>query len=129
MSNTVVSIMHRVLSPAGMDDTVEEVEAMMQSHQVSSAPIYDDAGIVVGIVTSTDLLRFHAAGKDPKSVKAWEICTYRPIEVASSATLAEVAETMLNHKVHHVVVKDNASMVGIVSSLDFVRLFLDKGKS
>ncbi|HJV88568.1 MAG TPA: CBS domain-containing protein [Noviherbaspirillum sp.] len=128
MGNTVSSIMHRVLSPADMDDTVEVVEAMMQSHQVSSAPIYDDTGTVVGIVTSTDLLRFHASGKDPRSVKAWEICTYRPIEVPASATLAEVAETMLSHKVHHVVVKDKASMVGIVSSLDFVRLFLDKGK-
>ncbi|WP_136416482.1 CBS domain-containing protein [Herbaspirillum sp. ST 5-3] len=126
MNKPISSIMHRVLSPASMDDSVEEVEAQMQAHHVSSAPVYDSDGAVLGIVTATDLLKFHATGRDPKTVKAWEICTYRPIEVAPEASIAEVAELMLTHKIHHVVVMQGKSMVGIVSSLDFVRLFLDK---
>ncbi|HJV80489.1 cyclic nucleotide-binding/CBS domain-containing protein [Noviherbaspirillum sp.] len=126
MSKPISSIMHRVVSPASMDDSVEEVEAQMQTHQVSSAPVYDSDGVVLGILTATDLLRFHASGRDAKTVKAWEICTYRPIEVAPDASIAEVAELMLAHKIHHVVVMQGRSMVGIVSSLDIVRLFLDR---
>ena len=68
-------------------------------------------------------------GKDPKAVKAWEICTYRPIEVTPDTPAIEVAELMLTHQVHHVVVMDNEALMGIVSALDFVRLFLQQEQS
>lgn len=111
-----------------MDDTVEEVEAMMKSHRISSAPVYDTDGAILGIITATDLVKFHSVGKDPKSVKAWEICTYRPVEVTPDTPLEEVADLMLTHRIHHVVVMENEKMKGIVSALDFVKLFLDQSR-
>lgn len=120
--------MHRIVSAVGMDDTVEQVEALMQSHRISSAPVYDTDGAVLGIVTGTDLVKFHATGRDPTVAKAWEICTYRPIEVRPETSISEVAELMLVHNIHHVVVMDRGALQGIVSSLDFVRLFSEKTK-
>jgi CBS domain-containing protein len=52
---------------------------------------------------------------------AWSICTYKPISVAPGTSVSEVARLMLNQKVHHVVVADGDRLVGVVSSLDFVR--------
>lgn len=117
--------MQRTVSPASMDDTVEQVEALMKSHHVSSAPVFDTNGAILGIITATDLLQFHAMGRDPKRVSAWEICSYRPFDVAPDTPISEVAELMLAHRIHHVVVTDHGSMVGIVSSLDFVKLFVE----
>lgn len=129
MERAISSIMHRTVSPVSMDDTVEQVEALMQSKRVSSAPVYDTEGAILGIITATDLLKFHAGEKDAKAVKAWEICTYRPVEVTPDTPITEVASLMLTHKIHHVVVMENEVMKGIVSSLDFVQLFLDQQQS
>lgn len=126
MSEPISSIMHSIVIQVSMDDTVETVETLMKSRHVSSAPVYDGDGAILGIVTATDLVKLHAMGKDPKTVKAWEICTYRPVEVTPDTSLAEVAELMLEHKIHHVVVMENEVMQGIVSSLDFVRLFRER---
>lgn len=126
MSKSISSIMHRLVNPASMDDTVAEVEALMKSHRVSSAPVYDSDGAILGIITSTDLVNFHALGRDPMTTKAWEICTYRPIEVTPETPIEAVADLMLTHRVHHVVVMENEAMKGIVSSLDFVKLFLER---
>ena len=126
MSQPISSIMQAIVAPVSMDDTVDDVEAMMKSHHISCAPVYDTDGTILGILTKSDLFRFGMTGKDPKTVKAWEICSYRPIEVTPDTPLDEVADLMLTHRIHHVVVMENEAMKGIVSSLDFVKLFAKK---
>ncbi len=128
MSNPpiVSSIMRGIVTPLSMDDSIEAVESVMKASRVSSAPVYDTDGAILGIITANDLIKFQTMGKDPKAVKAWEICTYRPIEVTPDTPATEVAELMLTHQVHHVVVMDNEALMGIVSALDFVRLFLQQ---
>lgn len=128
MKEPVSTIMRRIISPVSMDDTIEEVEAMMKAKRISSAPVYDGDGAILGIITSTDLVKLHATGREPKSVHAWEICTYRPIEVTPDTPLDKVAELMLEHKIHHVMVMENEALKGLVSSLDFVKLFLEQGR-
>ena len=126
MGKSISSIMHRIVSPVHMDDTVEEIEGVMRAHRISSTPVYDDGGGILGIITTTDLVRFHASGREAKSAKAWEICTYNPLHVAPDTPISKVAELMLEHKIHHVIVMDQSSMEGIVSSLDFVKIYLDQ---
>lgn len=127
MDKPISTIMQRIVNPAAMDDTVEEVERILNTHDFSCVPVVADNGAVVGILTSRDLLHFHATGKDPKAVHAWEICHYKPIEVRPDAPIADVAERMVNNRIHHIVVAENGAMKGIVSSLDFVRLFMAQG--
>lgn len=126
MEKAISTIMQRIVSPVHMDDTVEAVEGVMKSHHISATPVYGDGGAILGIVTATDLIDFHAAGRDGKAVKAWEVCTYKPLQVAPDTPVSKVAELMLEHKVHHVIVMDRLSMEGIVSSLDFVKLYLEQ---
>lgn len=128
MSEPISSIMHSIVIPVSMDDTVATVETLMKSKHVSSAPVYDGDGAILGIVTATDLVKFHTTGKDARQIKAWEICTYRPVEVTPDTAMIDVAELMLEHKIHHVVVMENELMQGIVSSLDFVRLFVEQNR-
>jgi len=123
------SIMRGMVSPVSMDASIASVEALMKARRISSTPVYDTDGAILGIITATDLIKFQSTGKDPGSVKAWEICSYRPIEVTPDTPATDVAHLMLTHKVHHVVVMENEALKGIVSSLDFVRLFLEQGKT
>lgn len=126
MGKAISSIMQRTLSPVHMDDTIDIVEGVMNTHRISSTPVYDDAGAVIGIITTTDLVRHHASAKEGRATKAWELCTYRPLQVSPDTPVFKVAELMLEHRVHHVLVMEGRAPEGIVSALDFVKLYLDE---
>jgi signal-transduction protein with cAMP-binding, CBS, and nucleotidyltransferase domain len=123
MSTPVSSMMKTQVWSVGMDDTVQEVEAFMSSHGLSWVPMREPGGAVVGVVSATDLLQFHVRKGDPGVIQAWQICTYKPIAVAPDTAVSEVARLMLHNKIHHVVVMETDRIVGVVSSLDFVRQF------
>ena len=123
MSATVSSLMQRRVRTIDMDNTVADVETLFVRERLSWAPV-SDSGQVVGVISATDLLRFHATRQDAAPVKAWQLCTYKPLTVAPDTTLEELARLMIAQGIHHVVVKDAGTIVGVVSSLDFVRTFV-----
>lgn len=125
MSQPISSLMHREVWSVGLDDTIQAVEAMMVAKGLSWAPVVDGSnGLVLGVISSFDLLRFHADDKQPSKVRAWQLCTYRPICVRPDTSVSEVARLMIDSKIHHVVVTDGNDIEGVVSSLDFVRAFV-----
>jgi CBS domain-containing protein len=117
-------MMTKSLWTALENDTVEKVGELMARHHLSSVPVVDSQGAIFGIISNADLLRFHDARGNPKVTRAWELCTFRPIEAGPATPAIEVARLMVKHRVHHVVVTENRKVVGFVSALDFVEQFL-----
>ncbi len=124
MSQTISSLMQHEVYSVSPDDTMQTVEALMVARGLSWVPMVDSSGVVLGVISSTDLLRFHADEKDASVVCAWRICTYKPIMVRPNATLSEVARLMVEARIHHVVVAEGSDIKGVVSSFDFVRTFM-----
>jgi signal-transduction protein with cAMP-binding, CBS, and nucleotidyltransferase domain len=120
ISELMTSPVHTV----GMDDCVQQVEIKMNLHHVTSVPVVDDKGSVFGIISSPDLIHFHETHKNALSVRAWEMCTFKPVAVPFDAEVEEVANLMVSHRIHHIVITKHGSLVGIVSSLDFVKDYL-----
>jgi CBS domain-containing protein len=106
------------------DDTVERVGDLMARHHLSSVPVVDSKGAIFGIVSNADLLRFRDSRGNPKVTRAWELCTFRPIEAGPATPTRQVARMLVQHKVHHVVITENRKVIGFVSALDFVEQFL-----
>lgn len=129
METPVSLMMHKRVWTASTEDTIERVDEILISHQLSSVPVVDPKGAVFGILSAPDLMRWHAERDDPrtKAVRAWEICTYRPVEVRPDTPMREVAELMVRHKIHHVLVTEDHLVKGIVSALDFVEQYVLKG--
>ena len=94
MSEIVSSLMQRRVRTIDMDDTVPTVERMFARERLSWAPVTNSAGQVIGVISATDLLRFHATRQDAAPIKAWQLCTYKPITVAPDTTLEELARTL-----------------------------------
>ncbi len=126
MNQPASSIMQRTVTSVSMDASVADVENVLKSHRISAVPVFESAGVPLGIITTSDLMKFQATGRSPGDTKAWEICSYRPITVKPEMSIREVAELMLEHKIHHVVVMDDASVAGVISALDFVKLFVER---
>lgn len=124
MKRKVSSMMSRDVCIAGMDDTLAEVERRLTDRRLSWVPVLEDGGAILGVISAADLLRFHAGGGDAETVRAWQMCTYRPICVEQDADLGEVARTMVARGIHHVVVTEAGAVIGVLSALDFVREFV-----
>lgn len=124
MSQPISSFMQRQVWTVDIDDAVADVESLFARQSISWAPVLESKRMIVGVISTSDLLRFHAQGQDPTAVRAWQLCSYKPITVSPDTPLSEVARLMIERKVHHVVVTDNEGIAGVVSSFDFVRTFL-----
>jgi predicted transcriptional regulator len=123
MNRTVATMMHRDLCVVEMDDSIASVERKLAERRLSWAPVQEGAGAILGVISAADLLQFHVQGRDAGTVRAWQMCTYRPISVSADADLGAVARLMVEKGIHHVVVSEGGGVVGVVSSLDFVREF------
>ena len=124
MSQPISSFMERQVWTVDMDDTVAEVESLFARQGLSWAPVLESKRTIVGVISASDLLRFHAQGQDPTAVRAWQLCSYKPITVSPDTPVSEVARLMIESNIHHVVVMDGGGIAGVVSSLDFVRTFV-----
>ena len=123
MSAPISSLMERRVWSIGMDDTIAQVDALFTQHALSWAPVFEAGGVIVGAISASDLLQFHAQGRDAEAVRAWQLCSYKPISVDQATPINEVARLMLAQQIHHVVVTNQAGVAGVVSSLDFVRAY------
>ena len=125
MNESVSTLMTRRVCAVDMDDTIAQVEELFARERLTWAPVLEKGRLVVGVISAMDLLQFHAQRRDPLGVPAWQLCTYKPIMADQATPLVQVAQTMVEKGIHHVVVTHRDGIVGVVSSLDFVRAFVD----
>ncbi len=127
--------------------SVQEAVALMTDRGFSAAPVIDEAGHPVGVLSRSDLLVHqreqtrHACLQDQTE---WDVPPRRAREgfevevvdatlvrdimtpvvftVALAAPAGEVVRQMLSLKVHHLFVTDeDGALVGVISSLDILR--------
>lgn len=130
------------------DATVHDAVAMMTDRGFSIAPVIDEAGRPVGVISRSDLLvhlrergdhaylaeevaadmsrgvgarpGFSVEIVDPTQVR--DVMTPVVFTVTLDTPAPRVVEQMLNLKVHHLfVVDEDRALVGVISSLDVLR--------
>lgn len=112
--------------------TLPEAHKLMIEHQIRRLPIMKD-GRLVGMVTRGDIRG--AEPSDATSLSIWEInyllsrlkieeiMTVQPIAIRDTATVGEVAELMLTHKVSGLpVLNEQGDLVGIITESDIFRM-------
>jgi len=120
MTLPISQLMTRQVRTASTDDTIAQVGDDLDRLHLHAVPVVDADGRLFGILSATDLVHFHASKKNPRVVRAWELCTHRPYCVAPDTSALEVARLMIAKKIHHVLVTEGSKLVGIVSTFDFI---------
>lgn len=120
--STVKSIMTKSVVSIDREKLVCEVEGLFVAKNISAAPVVDEAGKIVSLVTKSDINRFHFTEGDPYYTRAWEIASPEIVTIDESASIKEAANLMLDKHLHHLMVVDSDGMVGLVSSFDFIKL-------
>lgn len=101
--------------------TVREAAALLTTRGISAAPVIDDAGRPVGVVSRSDLLlRYQASAKDGAAVHS--VMTPAVFSIGPDAPAAEAVEMMVGLRVRRIfVVDDSDVLIGVVSALDVLR--------
>jgi IMP dehydrogenase len=98
---------------AAPDQTVRDVDEMMSRQGVSGAPVVNDDGEVLGIISGTDIRPYLEVGE---SDAVREAMTDEVITAAEDVTPREALELMYEHKIERVPVVDEANrLVGLVT--------------
>ncbi|RDH45035.1 CBS domain-containing protein [Zooshikella ganghwensis] len=136
---------------AHYDWSVNQLADFLVDHQISGAPVIDESGKLLGVVTLTDLVRYASLQSDEPPVRdssfyqaldnyrlsseernafrvtvdnstlVADIMTPLVYEVEPVTPLVQVAEAMVRGKIHRVLVTQNKEVVGIISVLDLLK--------
>ena len=117
------------LQTVGMDALLVEVAALLSNAQTSVVVVCDAAGLTMGTITETVLVRRLGLGQaDFFTTHAGEVMTREVTSCASDDLLSDVLATMHKRGLIHVLVVDPTKKpVGVLNSRDGLRALLAAG--
>jgi predicted transcriptional regulator len=121
----IAEVMDQTLWTVHAEDPIDKVEAFFAAQGLSSAPVVGSNGAIVGMIGAAELAAFHAEGKNPKAVQAWEISRIKIFEVNPTDTVEEVAKLMAENKIETISVTEFGFLKGVVSSQDLLKEILN----
>ncbi|WP_306549763.1 CBS domain-containing protein [Desulfobulbus sp.] len=126
--------------------TVRELAALLLTSNISGAPVVDDAGKVIGVVTESDLIfqnkkvhlptafaildafvflerpeKMEMELKKIAGSKVGDICSRKLISVGPETELEELATLMAEKKIHTLPVMSEGRLVGVIGKSDIIR--------
>ncbi len=106
--------------------TVDEAVRLLEENEISGLPVVDRDGLLVGVISQTDIVRARAVGhlwhRWP-GLRVRHLMHSPALTADRSMTLEEAAQSMERAHVHRLVVVDDDQMtpVGVISTTDLVR--------
>lgn len=116
------------------DQVIADAAQVMEEHNFRRLPVLDTDDCLVGLVTSTDILEADTATRvlnsyEPGVEKNWltvaDIMTRDVVTIAPDATIGELAELMVEHRINGVPVVEphqayarREHLVGIITEVD-----------
>ena len=145
MSHTARDIMTRKVIVVEEDTTITDLIRIFVENKISCVPVVNNEKKLVGIVTKTDILGYfmdidlHISvkevlkdileycsehdEKEPPSeheMKVRVIMTPDPITAGEETSVESLAKTMIDNKIHRLIITKDNEIVGIVSTLDIL---------
>lgn len=114
--------------------TLKVAAALLADHAITSMPVVDDTGRLIGVVSEADVVReslvvdqgvhllVETFSKAPAASCVAEAMTALPVTVHPDTDLAEAAQLMTESTVKSLPVVEDSRLVGIVSRTDVVRM-------
>ena len=110
--------------------SIREAAWALMHRGVGAAPVHDDDGRLIGVFSNVDLLEAELVrGLDDAELEArpvTEVMTPAVVAVGSDEPVDQIIELMAEHGYRRVfVVDDDGRMLGVVATMDIMRLIAD----
>ncbi len=149
MSTRLAAVMSRNVICVRADMRARDVAQLLAERNVSGAPVVDESGRPIGMITQNDLVRFEAehltvgeAGRFQTDVEDYrdiseqpashgetpieKIITREVIALGKDDTVAAAARLMRENHIHRVLVTEKSVLVGIVTSMDLLGVLAEE---
>jgi len=121
------------------DMTVAELARFLAREEITGAPVFDAAGALVGVVSTTDVVACdvippaeraasgESAGKPNasttyhESLRVRDIMTPTVFTIPDDTPVSSIARTMIAGRIHRLLVTRDRQVVGIVTPLDLLK--------
>lgn len=101
------------------DELVEDAATTMLEEDIGSVVVVDEEDHLQGILTSTDFVQIVAERKPKDQTPVSEYMSTDVVTTDPQEPIRDVADTLVEHGVHHLpVVTEEEMVVGIVSTAD-----------
>jgi CBS-domain-containing membrane protein len=149
---TAADVMTRDVITVKKETTIRELAELFARHRIGSAPVVDDSGAMIGIVTETDLVEQDKSLHIPTVISLFDWVIYlesdkkfekelnkmtgqtvadiytRAVKtVAPSTPLSDLADIMSSDKIDAIPVLAENKVVGIVARIDLIRTMIKRG--
>jgi CBS domain-containing protein len=146
---TAAEIMTRNVITVKKETSIRELAELFTSRKISSAPVVDDQGDMIGIVTETDLVEQDKSLHIPTVISLFdwviylesgkkfekelnkmtaqtvgEIYSTEVFTVAPDAPVSAVADLMSSERINAVPVVEGPKVVGIIARIDMIRTMI-----
>ena len=133
LDTPISAIMTKDVFIIGAGDSLQDVAITFNNHDIRHAPV-TSKGHLVGMLSWVDLKKVPAggvldsldSGEDFGKLVVGEVMTRDPISVQAGDTVGDLAEILSENEFHAVPVLEGNRIVGIVSTTDLIRFFLDR---
>ena len=119
---TIEEVMTRDVITVDPATPIHKTAQLMVEHGVSGLPVVNDDGRLVGIVSERDLGE-HRGHLEHTKVNG--VMTELPVTVTPATTLEEAAQILLERQIGALPVLVDGRLVGIITTSDIVKAFLD----
>ena len=130
-SVTVAQLMEPNVRTVSPELRISSLEEFLLGEEIGGAPVVDEDGKLRGIVSKTDIVRHLTedlnlgALESEDDVSVGEIMTEHVVTVTADDKVADVARTMVESRVHRVVVTDEEGNIrGILTTLDILKAMI-----
>lgn len=132
LDTPISAIMTSDVFIVGAGDALHDVAITFNNHDIRHAPV-TSKGSLVGMLSWVDLKKVPAGGvletldtgEDYGKLVVGEVMTRDPISVQAGDTVGDLAEILSENEFHAVPVLEGNRIVGIVSTTDLIRFFLE----
>lgn len=110
-----------------MEDTIDQVLDVLAKRKISGAPVLDESGALVGVISEVDCLGEIIKGKYSNTVrfpaKVKEHMSPNVMTLDPEMSLFDAAQKFLEHKIRRFPVLKDGKLVGQLSLSDVIRAF------
>ncbi len=121
---TAQQVMKRNVVSVSSGTTVEETIRLLRKLDISGAPVVDEDGMLVGIISDFALLGI-VYEPDIRTAPVADLMTRDVLTVAEDTPLNEIADIIIRHRVRRVPVVRDGRLVGVVSRPDLLNHVLE----
>jgi CBS domain-containing protein len=129
---SIKKIVTHKLETIHLHETAQEAAKKMRHKDISSLLVVNESDVHVGIITEKDLVsKVCIHNKKSTEVFVNEIMSSHLLYIEYKATLEEAAKKMVDSKIQHLLVKNEDTLVGILSTTDlstYLRQNIDMDK-